>query len=811
MSTIAPRAGIAQRGTRPQPPQRPAPAPVEDDLGAAFDTPAPTGPTTRQAPAAPVRKTIASRQAPAQAAPARPAAPTPRDILQEFGTKGMPHEQAQTVGLKGSEVYGGPPPSGTDKIPPAPKRAPSVKEELGPEYARVTAARATRTKVAELVRPINDTDEAIALLMETNEVEAPDYQTLFTRDYCFRLLITDAAAMVSMARDVLVEQMSNLSKVALGTGVEVDSAVATNVRFERAVGAAAPPLGVKAIGAAPPADPFGDDIFGGSPSSIGAGETQVTGRGVFVGVVNDDDAVYLFPSGVKLSLKEFRELLLRYARAPFPTQGKMEKNLGYEVHKHHAPTVRAIKGEAQEATKEQMAHQLALNIIAAIQATQPPSGPKPPTIILTDEDAAAAGEEFDFDDDGSEAPVAGEGAHELTYEPAGSSVTPLVAAGRRQIQGRVGRQAPSPDPRVAEEDEREKEYEDRKKMLQHRAQSLVCYECKYTATGHHKLSGENVKHGQKLCEGFVANTEADRDALITLTADAETFRATFPDLIERDKAALKTKVEGAAAAAEAPKRAGDVRGGPQSAGGSVGQSPGAAGQQGQPSRVHGEPDGGGHSAPAGGASGGPQQGGLATGGGGGPQEGADTPQTPAEYAAAYNLTPPEVRAAYDQQRREWFASTPGLEEVTARMLWDINYPHTADVNYNLPAPRPYAVDEMSVERREKVVGILAANFDKGFFGPQGQLRDDIEYGSVSWRVFVAAWRLAEAVEGYATARGDAVGQEAWNKVKRHAKGYLDAHRPAGQDEFDPDVTEYIAWLTEAQKPFGTAVEDLMGQ
>jgi hypothetical protein len=858
---VAPRRPMA---AQPRPTAAPPPPADEDEdiFGAAFTTETPPRAT------APAIK--------------RPTAVTRRDaelaeVAQEFGSKGAPPVVAEARGLKGSEVFGAP----GDKSGPNTKvvgatQAPIAAKARGvgaPAPSRSPAAApATETVSEQLAQNLEENGRAaLNYLRESSSIPWANLtdQQKFNRDVCFQLLTNELAGMLTMARDIIVEQVDNLLNLTLaGAAAETTLAggsVQANKMAEKAASLAtkaARELPGATIGGAryPPIpiteadDPFGD-AFEGGPQT---GEVKVVASGT-----------YLFPSSLPLSVDELAALIIRYSKAPLKAQGDIDRKLGLD--RLEAPysgiaailggSLKVIRSEAQEMTQQELAHNAALRVIGALFGTEPePEGSGPEEL----------GDGYD-DEDGSEddesveeqAPV-----RELTYE---RSETSLPARGGRG----VGQQAP---PSLSEQARtRRVAYEVTKLALSNRAETLVCVRCKYDCKWHARLTGEVVRGGQQLCKGFVAENQGQADVLKELVRQTAAFKEEYGDLIEEDRAKLQAeKVRVPEQALKSPP-AGGVR-----EGHTVGAVP-AEGSQGgsdtDPSRVNvqqrrdlpgaagagiarrtgstagtdwavvggkGQPSAGAPSLPVRAAPTAPPK----SGAGGvegvdrGRQSGTDPRRIPERRAdveqrvsggdearvgraslieqgfdpaggedaeGGADVSPAEYREGLEQQRRDWVKeAAPHLGDLPRRLLWGINYPRLVNgektPNHEVPYQLPH--DSATTERRDRVTKWVSAVLDKWFFTPEGELHDDIEYGSTSWRVFVSAARLAKACEDYAAGRGGAGGDEEAlkNVVTRHTKGFFEAHR-AVEGAYDPDIYEYLEWLTAEQKPFGAAYEE----
>lgn len=743
--------GGSKRPAAPAPrAARPAPAPETDEtdniLGGAFDEPeAPKVATPR--PPAPAARKPAPRPTPV-AAPTDERAETVANVARQYGTKGAPEAVARAAGLKGSELFGGSPSKSGGEVletsqtrvaaPPRagggpPRRGLRDAVDLGPldVSKRPTAVPSS----AGFVPPpsVRDVDGAITYIMETNALPFPALSLAQqqTRDYAFRLWVTDMLAKFDVISEVTSEARAMIGGPLVG---EEETGQVANAVAEMAAGAAQRATDTEA-----------DEEFGGDERA----------------------EEFTMPSGVTVTLEGLTDFVLRHARAKsYTVQGDLDKQLGEGVSIGKTPGYKEVKNDNNPTTKREKARKLAQAILDSLPKFAPAEAAPAPR---------ASDDPFDDEDGDDDGEVEGQTTQE--------------------------------------------EFEEAKLALRSRAEALICEMCNNPSTHHKGLRGAGIQGNT--CPGWQSATPEDEVALMVLVKDMEAFKTTWahflspnksntaaPDVGKRGEVVVVAELGQQAGVGSRPvavehrgDRAQPIAPGSKSGGGAVGGGPkprppvggaaprGVAPRGGDNAEVErGGPDSGDDRDPF--ADDGPE--GLDSADAGGPSEGAE-------------LAPGDYRAAAEQQRRDWASASGG--EFTEKLTWAINYPPG---DGNIPTPTALALDQASVSRRQQVVGWLTKYLDTNFFDGKGQLRPDIEYGSPSWRAFVAGRALARACEDYAANRHAEQSDPLKRAVKRAADEYLSAHFILSDDVFDPDFGEYVDMCAEAKRPVGTPIAELMG-
>lgn len=807
---VARRPGVAAS----RPTTAPAPPPAEDDDPFGMAEEAPPAPAQ---PAAPVTKraavTLPARRPRPVAAPP-PAEEKGASTFEKYGTKGMPEAERIATGARGSEVFGVPPPKssgGPEEVLDSPQSQVAARPgRVGAPAARgglkVVAPVEDGPLVGGRPAPFLTVEDAIEFIRDTNKgnyVNLSDARKE-RRDLALRVIIADLVTRRTTVAEVLFEH--ELGSDVLALGDETQGQIA-NAVAETAAGSAHET-----------ADSFAGDWAAEEFGAEGAAPPQ---RG----------PLYTSPAGTKVTFDELVNIILQYARASYKWQGQTDRQLGVEIGKTFRSELSSIKGEEQTATKENMARRVATALIESWGAAPEPEGGPDGGGGGPEEDG---GEWDDPEDDGSS---------ELQVVPIeeveGGDETPRGVV-RQMAAGRSGASAPAGPP---DEDALKFKFDGEKVALGNRANALICGNCKESAREHKGLKGA-TKGG---CPGFVPANKPSAQEHAALLRDTAAFKEKWADRLapkrvgegnaavgERGEVAMvaelgsqggvaqspgqphlaadaavsrvghrQERVEGQSGGAgpAVPKSAGvvaSVRGAGGRAG--VASAPGVAAGQGRgaavgqlPERVAAAEDG---------RSSGPDE--EAFGGVSESPDGAEQGASGGGVQGGDDVPPAEYRADAEEQRRAWAAEAGG--EFTSKLTWAINYPPNGE---NLAAPTALALDQASVERRNRVTEKVETYIAKHLFGGHGQLRDDVEYGSPGWRAFVAGRRLASACEEYAANRYAENEEVVQNKVQRAVKDYVLAHYLLPEGTPDPYFNEYVEMCLAAQRPIGTPVEELM--
>lgn len=365
----------ARRPAAPAPrAARPAPAPATDDtddvLGGAFDEPEAPKPVTTSRPPAPATR----RPAPARPAPVTAQSTAEQraaDIRRKHGTSGMPEAERIATGAKGSEVFGVPPsksgsgPKAVVDTPqekvaagprgeraPAPRRGPGDAVDLGPLDVVSKRPRATPSSAGFVPPPsVRDVDGAIGYIMETNTVPLPvlSQAQQQTRDYAFRLWVTDLLAKFDVISEVTSEARAMIGGPLVG---EEEVGHVANAVAEMAAGAA-----LRAV------DTEADEEFGdGGPK------------------LPSDDPTYIMPSGLIVTLEGLTDFVLRHVRAKsYTVQSDLDKQLGEGVSIGTTPGYKGVKNDNNTITKREKARKLARAILDALPQFTPATPAQEPT------------------------------------------------------------------------------------------------------------------------------------------------------------------------------------------------------------------------------------------------------------------------------------------------------------------------------------------------------------------------------------------------------------------------------------------------
>jgi hypothetical protein len=124
------------------------------------------------------------------------------------------------------------------------------------------------------------------------------------------------------------------------------------------------------------------------------------------------------------------------------------------------------------------------------------------------------------------------------------------------------------------------------------------------------------------------------------------------------------------------------------------------------------------------------------------------------------------------------------------------------------------MSEAAVERRDFIIKKVVNYYSRAILQKDSkELRDDLDLGSTSYRVVLAANVLAGEIERYARAYAEEGHTPELDKtiegdVGKAAKGYLDAHKALASGQWDGGWNEYAEYCEAFGLELGTLLHEV---